>query len=190
MNTTLDFIANLFVSNLLRHRDFLKNKVVVFDFDGTMTAFRYAPYGQRLLPCRDDEIYEYSKQHNIYADAYVPQNADELEQYAANGEHAARMLAVMQWLISELPAERVFVLTRTEMTLVDKKNEAILKNFNVLPQNIYHVQDSKRKADVLDIIHERFQEDVYFVEDTFKTQLDAEETLPFVHGINISEFLV
>lgn len=187
---TLEQLASMYMGNCIRIRNFLKGKVVVFDFDGTMTAFRYAPFGQNLLPCKDDEIYEYSKTNNIYADAYVPQNVEELEMFACSGEHAARMLGTMQWLISELGPERVFVLTRTEITLIDKKNEAILNNFEVLPQNIYHVQDSKRKADVLDIIHERFQEDVYFVEDTFKTQLDAEETMPFVHGINISEFLV
>ncbi|MBQ8806045.1 MAG: hypothetical protein IJZ68_06130 [Bacteroidaceae bacterium] len=187
---TLEMLANLYIANLQRHRDFLRDKVVVFDFDGTMTAFRYGAYGKRLLPCKDDEIYEYSKTHNIYAGAYVPESADELEKFTPDGEHAARMLGIMQWLISELPQEHVFVLTRTEMTLIDKKNEAILKNFNVLPQNIYHVQDSRRKVDVLDMIHERFGKDVYFVEDTFKTQLDAEEAHPWIHGVNISEFHV
>ena len=191
MNTiTLDSLKNLFEENLLRIQNFLSDKVVVLDFDGTMTAFRYAAFGTRMLPCLDSEIYEHSKTHNIYAGAYVPQTADELEKFVNNGVHAARMLGTMQWLISNLPQERVFVLTRTELTLVDKKNEAILANFDILPENIFHVQDSNRKLDILDIIHERFGEDVYFLEDTFKTQLNAEEAMPFVHGINISEFLV
>lgn len=187
---TLEKLMNLFASNLLRIMNFLRDKVVVLDFDGTMTAFRYAKFGTNMLPCKDSQIYEHSKTHNIYAGAYVPQTAEELEMVTESGEHAARMLGTMQWLIANLPKERVFILTRTELTLIDKKNEAILKNFDVLPQNIYHVQDSNRKLDILDIIHERFGEDVYFLEDTFKTQLNAEEAMPFVHGINISEFLV
>jgi hypothetical protein len=181
---------NLFAANLIRIQNFLSDKVVVLDFDGTMTAFRYAEFGTRMLPCLDSQIYEHSKTHNIYAGAYVPQTADELEKFTENGEHAARMLGTMQWLISNLPKERVFVLTRTELTLVDKKNEAILANFDILPENIFHVQDSNRKLDILDIIHERFGEDLFFLEDTFKTQLNAEESMSFVHGINISEFLV
>ena len=187
---TLNNLMNLFAANLIRIQNFLGDKVVVLDFDGTMTAFRYAEFGTRMLPCLDSQIYEHSKTHNIYAGAYVPQTADELEKFTENGEHAARMLGTMQWLISNLPKERVFVLTRTELTLVDKKNEAILANFDILPENIFHVQDSNRKLDILDIIHERFGEDVFFLEDTFKTQLNAEEAMPFVHGINISEFLV
>ena len=112
MNTiTLDSLKNLFEENLLRIQNFLSDKVVVLDFDGTMTAFRYAAFGTRMLPCLDSEIYEHSKTHNIYAGAYVPQTADELEKFMNNGVHAARMLGTMQWLISNLPQERVFVLT-------------------------------------------------------------------------------
>ncbi len=183
-------LATLYIANQRRIKNFLNDKVVVFDFDGTMTAFRYAAFGTRMLPCLDSEIYEHSKTHNIYAGAYVPQNSNDFEKFTANGEHAARMLRTMQWLISNLPKENVFVLTRTELTLVDQKNEAILANFDIRPENILHVQDSNRKLDVLDTIHKRCGSDIYFVEDTFKTQLNAEEAMPFVHGINISEFLV
>ena len=40
------------------------------------------------------------------------------------------------------------------------------------------------------MLHTKFGEDLIFVEDTFKTILNAEEAMPFVHGIHISEFLV
>ncbi len=186
--------AILWVFNMLRIFRFLDGKVVVFDFDGTMTAFRYAAFAERLLPCLDSEVYEHSKHNNLYAGAYVPHKSSELEKVTPNGEHAARMLGCMQWLIEQLGPERVFVLTRTELTLIAKKNEAILSNFNVRPDHIFHVQDANDKEKVLDAIMQRFQEDIWFVEDSFKTQLNAEEhsaTKQFrVHGINISEFLV
>lgn len=165
---TIEMLANAFIQNTLSMLDRVKDSITVWDWDGTLTKFKYAE--KSLLPCRDDEIYEYSKAHNIYADA--------------------KILAVMQYIISQLPKERVFILTRTEMTLIDKKNESILKHFDVLPENIYHVQDAHRKLEVLDMLHTRFGEDLIFVEDTFKTILNAEEAMPFVHGIHISEFLV
>lgn len=187
--------SNLQIANILRHYFFLSDKVSVWDFDGTMTAFRYAPYGERMLPCLDSDVRVYSETNNLYAGAYVPQSPTELEMYTPEGEHAARMLGYVQWIIKYLPhKERVFVLTRTEPTLIDKKNKAILDNFDILPENIYHVQNAEDKSTVLRSIIERFQSDIWFVEDSFKTQLNCEEETRDekfrIHGIHISEFLV
>ena len=165
----LKALAEAFEKHISNIVEKLQGKVVVFDFDGTMTEFHYAE--TRLLPCRDDDVYEYSKTHNIYANA--------------------RMLGTMQYVISQLNPENVFVLTRTEKTLIDKKNECIYREFpSIKPENINHVQIAEKKLDVLRALHERFGTDVIFVEDTFKTILNAEESMPFVRGVHISSFLI
>ena len=161
-------LASMYVSRIESILAELKGRKVVFDFDGTMTEFHYAETS--LLPCRDDEILEYSKEHNIYENA--------------------RMLATMQYIIANLDPKDVFVLTRTEVTLIEKKNEAILANFQMLPEHIYHVQDANNKLAVLRNLHKEYDTNIIFVEDTFKTILNAEEAMPFVKGIHISSFLV
>ena len=161
-------LAEMFVNLIETILNGLKGHIVVFDFDGTLTEFRYAK--ESLLPCRDDEVYEYSKENNIYANA--------------------RMLETMKYIIANLDKEKVFVLTRTETTLIDKKNEAILNNFEINPENIFHVQDANNKLAVLRNLHKRFNENIIFVEDTFKTILNAEEAMSFVKGIHISSFLI
>ena len=146
----------------------LKGRIVVFDFDGTLTEFKYAE--NSLLPCKDDEIYEYSKMHNIYANA--------------------RMLATMQYIVHKLNPENVYILTRTEKTLIDKKNACIHKNFPTIKQDhIFHVQTSDEKLDVLHNLHKVVKVNIVFVEDTFKTILDAEEKMSYIEGDHISSYI-
>lgn len=166
---TLETLAKLYMDIVAGILEELKDKIVVFDFDGTMTHFYYDKLHGRLLPCRDDEVYEYSKTHNIYENA--------------------RMLATMQYIFENLPTSNVYVLTRTEKTLIEKKNISILNNFKVLPENIFHVQEAHKKLDVLNMLHEKHNADIVFVEDTFKTILNAEEAMDFVHGIHISALI-
>ena len=109
----------------------LKNEIVVFDFDGTLTAFAYPYYDQdekgkrilrkpnRLLPCRDDEIYEYSKTKNLYQPGTY------------------KTLDCMKYIIKHLDANNIYILTRTEPTLIDKKNVCIQKNSRCLKENIF-----------------------------------------------------
>lgn len=164
---TPDTLAKLYIEILLSIIERLKDKIVVFDFDGTMTHFCYAE--NSLLPCRDDEIYEYSKTHNIYENA--------------------RMLATVQYIISQLNTQNVYVLTRTEETLIEKKNISILNNFEILPHHIFHVQEAHKKLDVLKQLHDEHKTEIIFVEDTFKTILNAEEAMDFVRGIHISALI-
>ena len=165
----LIILAIQYVRLVLNIVKMLQGKVVVFDFDGTMTEFHYAETS--LLPCKDDDIYEYSKTHNIYANA--------------------RILATMQYVIGRLNPDLVFVLTRTEQTLIEKKNACIYAEFpTIKKENIYHVQLAEQKLDVLKSLHDRFGTNIVFVEDTFKTILNAEECMPFVKGVHISSFLI
>ena len=140
----------------------------IFDWDGTLTAFKYA-IGS-LLPCRDDEVEEYCKTHNLYIDVYV--------------------LKTMQFIISFLPADRVYILTRSELTVIADKNTAINNNFNnIKPDHIIHVQNAGNKLAKLRKIHEETGLNLFFTEDTFKTILDAEECLEYVQGISITEVI-
>lgn len=164
----LENLAKMYMERVEMLTNGLKNHIVVFDFDGTMTDFRYAK--ESLLPCRDDEIFEYSKTKNIYENA--------------------RMLETVKYIIDNLDTEKVFVLTRTETTLIEKKNIAILENFNIKAEHIYHVQDANNKLAILRKLHNEFNENIVFVEDTFKTILNAEEAMPYVKGIHISTFMV
>lgn len=157
----LIILAVNFIKLALNTVKYLRGNIVVFDFDGTMTEFRYAKTS--LLPCKDAEIYEYSKTHNIYADA--------------------RMLAMLQYIIERLDPNKVFVLTRTETTLIGKKNNCIYENFpSIKKENIYHVQLAEQKLDVLKSLLDKFGTDIVFVEDSFKTILNAEEAMPAMKG--------
>ena len=167
-NYNLETLAKMYMERVEMLLNGLKGHIVVFDFDGTMTDFRYAE--DSLLPCRDDEIFEYSKTHNIYENA--------------------RMLETVKYIINNLDKEKVFVLTRTETTLIEKKNDAILKNFNIKSENIHHVQDANNKLAILRKLHNDFGENIVFVEDTFKTILNAEEAMSYIKGIHISTFIV
>ena len=144
-----------------------ENAAYIFDWDGTLTAFKYAVGS--LLPCRDDEVEEYCKTHNLYIDVYV--------------------LKTMQFIISFLPKDRVYILTRSELTVIADKNTAIGDHFDIYPENIIHVQNAGNKLAKLRMIHEETGLDLFFTEDTFKTILDAEECLDYVRGISITEVI-
>lgn len=167
--TTMEIAMNAHFNLLNEAIALLKGKKVVFDFDGTMVDFHYATC--HLLPCRDDEIFEYSKTGNIYENV--------------------RPLASVQYIIENLNPEDVYVLTRTETTLIDKKNDAIRKHYPTInTHHIYHVQDANNKLSYLRKVHtENNNSNVIFVEDTAKTILNAEELYDWVYGIHISSLI-
>ena len=151
----------------------VENKLYVFDWDGTLTEFKYG--GKRLLPCPDHQVADYSaKGNNIYKDA--------------------RVLECMKYLISKLPENQVYILTRTETTLIEMKEECIFKHYPFLQNlegHVIHVQDSNNKLNVIEKLHNATGKEVVFVEDTFKTILNAEEMIPNCMGedYHISSFL-
>lgn len=145
-----------------------EDAIYVFDYDGTLDAFKYAE--KSLLPCRDDAIEEYCRTHNLYSGVYT--------------------LRTMQFIVPRLPKNNVYVLTRSELTVVDDKNNAILDNFDIIPEHIIHVQNADNKLAKLRELHRKTGKKIFFVEDSFKTILNAEECMDFVEGIHISEFIV
>ena len=144
-----------------------EDAIYVFDFDGTLDAFKYAI--GRLLPCRDDEIEEYCKTHDLYEFVYI--------------------LKTLKYIISRLNKKNVYVLTRSELTVIRSKNKAILDNFDIAKKHIIHVQNADNKLSKLRKLHKKTGKKIFFVEDSFKTILNAEECMEFVEGIHISEFI-
>lgn len=164
----ISYLLEAFKRRLFDLLSMLMFKTVVWDFDGTMIEFNYND--DSLLPCRDDELYKYSKTHNIYKNGNALQS--------------------VQYIINELNPADVYVLTVTVDALRENKAKFISQKFpTIKPENIIQVGSSSEKNEVLRMLHEKTGKDIYFVEDTAKTILNAEEAMSFVKGIHISSFL-
>ena len=65
----LDEFAQIYKRKVLDLITLCNNKVVVFDFDGTLVDFKYDD--KHLLPCKDDELNEWFKTNNFYNKAQL-----------------------------------------------------------------------------------------------------------------------
>ena len=165
---TLTVLTENYKKNINNLLDLLRNKVAVFDFDGTLTALQYTP--DRILPCKDAELHEYSKKYNIY--------------------HNARTLDTMKYIISNLNNENVYILTNTVDTLIDKKNSCIKCNFPYIAyDHIIHTKSGEEKIQKLRELHTKHHMKIVFVEDTLSNLYLAEENLWYVQGYHISNLL-
>ena len=145
-----------------------KNRTLIFDFDGTLTRFQYDE--ERMLPCNDDDIEEYTKSgKNIYKNIYI--------------------LKTMQYVISQLNKEDIFIVTSTVPSLRKIKSQIIFKTFGIPDEHIIHTQDSLKKINALIDIYNKTQKNILFLEDNYKILLTAEENLNFVRGYHISSLL-
>ena len=86
---SINYITNLYKQNIINKINMMKDKVVVFDFDGTLTEFKYAD--KTLLPCTEAGLHEYSKTGNIYENVHI--------------------LETMRYIISQLNSNDVYILT-------------------------------------------------------------------------------
>ena len=169
--TNIDDLCQAYKRKIYDMISKMRYKVVVFDFDGTLTEFKYA--NKTLLPCKESDLYEYSKTNNIYENV--------------------NFLRTMQYIISELDLDLVYILTSTRETLIDKKNEAIYKAYSdIKKDHIIHVNGGSAKIEKLKELHDKHNKDIIFVEDTASNiqLVDEEGTMNYVYGIHISSFLV
>lgn len=142
-----------------------KDKTVVFDFDGTLTRFQYA--SDKMLPCKDEDIEEFTKAGgNIYENIYI--------------------LKTMKYVVCHLNMDDVYVLTSTVPSLKQIKNQIIINNFNIPRERIIHTSGSAQKIKVLEDIHSKTSKKILFLEDNYKILLLAEENLDFVKGYHTS----
>ena len=164
----LDDLANLYKRRVLDMITKLQNGIVVFDFDGTLTEFKYAE--DTLLPCKEEDLYEYSQFGNIYEKVYV--------------------LQTMQFILNELDPDKVYILTNSVDTIKDKKNVVIdLEYPMVHKDHVFHTHSAKEKCEVLVMLHEKTEHKIWFVDDMAPNLQMAEELYTFVEGIHISSLL-
>jgi hypothetical protein len=170
-NSILDELAEIYKRNILHLISLCKNKVVVFDFDGTLTEFKYDK--NTLLPCKDVDINEYFRSNNFYTNC--------------------RTLKTMQFILetlSPLNADEVYVLSVSQPNVCKPKLEKIKKDFSIfIEENIYQVRTTDEKLSILEMLHKKHNKEIVFIEDTAKTLLNAEECFPFVYGYHISSLI-
>ena len=167
----LDEFAQVYKRKVLDLITLCLNKIVVFDFDGTLVNFKYDD--KHLLPCKDDEINEWFKTNNFY--------------------NKAQLIKTMEFLIDVLcpiDASEAYILTVSQPNVVKPKTARIKEILpSIYQENIFHVLSTEDKMNVLKEIHEKHGKDIVFIEDTAKTLLIAEETFEFVTGYHISSLL-
>lgn len=165
----LNDIVKEYEENVSNFIALCQNKTVVFDFDGTLTKFKYAK--DKLLPCRDEDVSKYTLAGgNIYQEISV--------------------LKTMQYIISQLSLENVWVLTTSVPEIRKIKSKIIFENFHIPEERVVHSDNDTHKITLLKEIYDRQKNKIIFVEDTARTLLAAEENLDFVRGWHISGFLV
>ncbi|MBE6451322.1 MAG: hypothetical protein E7016_05095 [Alphaproteobacteria bacterium] len=164
----LEEILNDFEQNIASFIELCKDKIVVFDFDGTLTKFKYEK--NRLLPCLQKDVLEYTLAGgNIY--------------------HTTTVLKTMQYIISKLNMNNLWVLTTSYPQLRDIKSKIIHQHFNIPLERIIHSNSDLHKVELLKNIHSTTYKKIIFVEDTVNTLLAAEDNLDFVEGYHISSLL-
>ncbi|MBQ8785681.1 MAG: hypothetical protein IJZ59_06560 [Alphaproteobacteria bacterium] len=152
-------------NNIAKLISLCEGKTIVFDFDGVLTKFQYAE--NRMLPCRDDDVHDYTVSGgNIYQNVPIQKT--------------------LQYIISQLPKENIWVLTQTIPIMRNIKNEVIIKNFDIPVERIIHSDSALHKLVFLKEIYAQTNKPILFVEDTVSTLLRAEEDMDYVQGFHIS----
>ena len=168
MDSQLQILFNQYEKNIKHLICLCEGKTIVSDFDGTLTRFQYAK--NRMLPCKDADIEEYTQAGgDIYANIYI--------------------LKTMEYIFKKFNKPDIFILTSTVPSLREEKNKIILDHFDVLPSQIIHTHNSTSKLDVLDQIYAQTKKEIIFLEDNYKILLHAEETKDFVKGYHISSLI-
>lgn len=153
------------VNNIIQR---LQGKTVVLDFDGVLTEFKYTENG--LLPCKEVELYEYSKNNNLYENVYISKS--------------------MQYILDKVNVEDIWVLTSSRETLINNKEHIIKTYFPMIKLNqVIHTENAKAKIIKLKEIYEITQKEITFIEDMAPTLTDAEETYEFVRGLHITSLI-
>ena len=161
-------LANNYIRNVFNFISKLKDKIVVFDFDGTLTQFQYAE--NRILPCDEEDLYEYSKNNNIYDNV--------------------KIIETMQYVMSKLDPKDMYIITNSVGTIKEKKQKTIDENCKyILKENVLHTKSKEDKLEKMKEIHYKTGKKIIFVEDMATNIQLMEENTDFIQGFHISSLL-
>lgn len=167
----LNILSEIYTKKVLNLMEVCKDKIIVFDFDGALTEFKYAE--NRLLPCRDDETNEYFTTNNFYINCNVSRT--------------------LQFVINALfpnGSDDIYILSSSAPNTIPAKMEIIKKEFPAFrDENVYIVSTADEKMRVLPELYKKHKKEILFIEDTAKNLLNAEETFDFVRGYHISSLI-
>lgn len=95
----------------------------------------------------------------------------------------------MQYIISQLPKDDVWVLTSSVLPIRKTKTDIITQHLNISENKILHSDNDMHKISILKQLHGKENKPIIFVEDTVYTLIAAEDDLDFVYGYHISSLL-
>jgi hypothetical protein len=167
----MDILVESYKRKVMELISLCKYKVVVFDFDGVLTEFKYAK--DSLLPCRDDELNAWHENNDCYKDCQI-----------------SKTMKFILDILYPFGTDEAYILSVSLPNVRGPKLERIKKEFPVFKEeNIYQVENADAKMSVLQQIYDKHGKEIVFIEDTAKTLLNAEEAFPFVRGYHISSLI-
>lgn len=161
-------ILNDLEKNILDFIEKSQNKTVVFDFDGTLTKFKYGE--DSLLPCKHCNFVEFVGSGGDFYKNVVIQKT-------------------MLYILEQIGYENVWILTTSVPEIRELKTKVILENLNIMPEHVIHSDSDAHKVELLKDLHDKEKKDIIFVEDTIYTIIAAEDSLDFVKGYHISSII-
>ena len=151
----------------------LKDKITIWDIDGTLCKFHYTGDDSReLLPCNDDDLKTFLKTHNMY--------------------NNARPLKIMQYIVNSLNPDLVYTLS-TSIELAKLQKDEWLKTFypKIKKENIFYSSSDGEKLIILEqLLLANKDKQLVFIEDTAKTLLNVEEKFKDIELQHILSFMV
>lgn len=167
----LNELSSIYMQKVLNLMELCEGRIVVFDFDGALTEFKYAE--DRLLPCRDDETNEYFETDNFYVNCNISKT--------------------LQFVINTLfpnGSDDIYILSSSAPNTIPAKMEIINREFPAFKnENVYIVGTAEEKMRVLPKLYGKHNKEILFIEDTAKNLLNAEEAFGFVRGYHISSLI-
>lgn len=107
-----------------------EDSICVFDIDGTLVEYRF---GDGVYVCKDSEFMDYCKEHDVYADANIPD--------------------IMKKFIAGLDKDKVYVCSKAySLEEMKQKAELAYKKYDIPEENIFFVFNNHDKLEILNRI--------------------------------------
>lgn len=174
MDCNLEILKEELINEIEGKIKYLKDKVVVFDLDGVLCKFKYTDdTSYNLLPFKNEEdiVNEYTKDNDLYK--------------------YAEPVKVMQYIISKLNIENVYILSLTRENIRKWKYNWIDKYYNsIKKENIIYTDTAYEKLNHLKELKSKYpNKEIVFVEDTADTLIKVNDEQLDIICIHISSFL-